>query len=82
MIRFLLLIFAGYVAYRVVKTLFSPGREIQKGPDGGVIDEMVQDPFCKVYIPRKESIRRVVGGKEFPFCSNQCADKFEAERKA
>ena len=81
MIRLLLLILAAYVGYRVLKTLFSPGREIRKGPDRGVIDEMVQDPFCKVYIPRKEAIRRNIGGEELLFCSTECADKYEAERK-
>jgi YHS domain-containing protein len=46
-----------------------------------VVDEMVQDPFCKTYIPRREAVRRRVGGQEHFFCSEECARKFEAQEK-
>jgi YHS domain-containing protein len=49
---------------------------------GGVINEMVQDPFCKTYIPKRESIKRRIGGKDFFFCNKECADKFEEEEKS
>jgi YHS domain-containing protein len=42
---------------------------------------MVQDPFCGTYIPRRESIRRVMEGEEYLFCSEECADKFALEMK-
>jgi len=45
---------------------------------GNVIDEMVQDPFCKTYIPKREAVKRVIGGKEILFCSKECADRFES----
>lgn len=79
--RFLLLILAAYIAYRIIKGLLRPAGEIRKGPEGGVIDEMVQDPYCKTYVPRKEAVKKIIGGQEVSFCSAECADKFEAERK-
>ena len=81
MIRLVILALLAYVAYRIIKTLLAgPGRTIHRGPDSGVIDEMVQDPFCTTYIPRKEAVRRVIEGKEHFFCTEECADKYERQR--
>lgn len=81
MVRFLILGILAYLLYRIGKWVFSPKAEIGRGRGGGVIDEMVQDPFCKTYIPRRESVKRVIEGQEYLFCSDDCADKFELERK-
>ncbi len=79
-----LLIFAilAYLLYRVGKAVFRSSKEIDRGKKvGGVIDEMVQDPLCKTYIPKRESVKRVIEGSGYFFCSKNCADKFEQERK-
>jgi YHS domain-containing protein len=79
--RLLILIALAYLAYRVVKLLFRSKKEIRRGPSGGVVDEMVQDPVCKTYIPRREAIRRRIGGREYFFCSEACASRFESEKQ-
>jgi uncharacterized protein len=81
MLRFLIILVLAYVLYRLIRGAFSPSKEIYRGKNGAVIDEMVQDPFCKTYIPRRESIRKVIDGEEYFFCSETCADQFESERK-
>ena len=78
MVRFIILILLGYLVYRTIKGLFGSNKEIDRTVDGGIIDEMVQDPFCKTYIPRRESIKRVINGNEYHFCSEECADKFKS----
>ncbi len=45
------------------------------------VDEMVQDPFCKTYIPLRSAQRKVIQGQEYFFCSKECADSFEKEMK-
>lgn len=79
MLRLLLLIILIYILYRLVKGLFSKKEKVSRSQPGGVIDEMVQDPYCKKYIPSREAVRRVLGGKEILFCSEECADKYEAQ---
>ena len=83
MIRLLLLFLLAYLFFRIVKGVFSllgGSQELRKGRDEEkVIDEMVQDPACKTYIPRREAIRKVVQGQEYYFCSKECARKFEAK---
>jgi len=81
MLRLLIFIFLAYLAYRVVKLVFGPKKEIQRGPNGRVIDEMVQDPVCKTYIPRREAIKKRIGGEDHYFCSEECASRFESEQR-
>ncbi len=84
MIKIIFLAVLAYILYRLVKGVLSPRSKIDTRKAGGVIDEMVQDPFCGTYIPRRESVRRVIEGQEYLFCSEECADKFavqESERK-
>ena len=69
MIRLIIYAVLIYVIYRLVKGLFGPSKELEKGTQTGVIDEMVQDPFCKTYIPRREALRRVIDGQEHFFAA-------------
>jgi Cu+-exporting ATPase len=40
--------------------------------------EMAKDPICGMVIPKDRSIKRVVGGREYHFCSETCVKTFEA----
>ena len=42
---------------------------------------MVQDPSCKAYIPKRTALRKNIGGREFFYCSQECAEKHEEEMK-
>lgn len=39
---------------------------------------MAKDPICGMVIPKERSIKRVVGGREYYFCSETCVKTFEA----
>ncbi len=39
---------------------------------------MAKDPICGMVIPKDRSIKRVVGGREYYFCSETCVKTFEA----
>jgi len=79
--RFIIIGILAYILYRVIKGVFGPGKETSIGSNGRVIDEMVQDPFCKTYIPRRESLKRIIEGREYFFCCDECVSKYESERK-
>jgi YHS domain-containing protein len=70
-----------YIFYRLVRAAFRSNRKIQRDRQDPVIDEMVQDPFCKTYIPLRQSVKRVIDGEEHFFCSPECAGRFLSERK-
>jgi YHS domain-containing protein len=42
----------------------------------GGLDELVKDPVCETYIPRRKAISRGSGPALRYFCSAACADKY------
>jgi YHS domain-containing protein len=49
--------------------------------NGTITDEMVMDPQCNVYIPRKEAITAKVAGETIYFCSKECKKKYLEEQR-
>jgi Cu+-exporting ATPase len=41
---------------------------------------MVQDPVCKVYVPKTNSLTTVRSGATYYFCSKECLEKFKSEK--
>jgi YHS domain-containing protein len=80
--RLLILVILLYLLYRVVKRFLGFGQKPLKSDQVGAVDELVQDPQCKTYVSPRDAERRVIEGKEFLFCSEQCADEFEKEMKS
>ncbi len=78
MVRLLIYILLLYVIYSLVKRLLLSGPKTKQNRDAsGMISEMVQDPFCKTYIPKNEAYRAILGGNEILFCSKECAEKYK-----
>ena len=84
---FLALIFLIYYVLKAATSVFSgPGdgsRASSKARDRGqeTWDELVKDPSCGVYVPKRDAIRHMVGGREVFFCSNECKDRFLEREK-
>jgi YHS domain-containing protein len=78
MLKLLIFALLIYLLYRVLRGLVAPGPKTLRRKNGvGTIDEMVQDPFCKTYIPLRDAQKRLIKGKEYFFCCKECCDKFE-----
>jgi len=86
-IRFLIFAILCYILYRLIKSLALPSPRKSAEPfrksaepftqPGQVItDEMVIDPHCHVYIPKREAITAKIGGKTVYFCSKECKKKY------
>ncbi len=80
MIRLVILAILCYLLYRLIKgTLRSapqpPGRR-EKAAGPTLIDEMVIDPVCRVYIPKRDALTARVGGETVYFCSQECMKKY------
>ncbi len=59
------------VVFFMLRSWFSPSKT-----EGGDSMEMVQDPQCKIYLPRGEALQRAISGTTHYFCSEKCADAF------
>lgn len=42
-------------------------------------NQMVQDPVCRVFIPRGSAVKEVIGGQTYCFCGRACAEKFQRQ---
>ena len=67
--RLLILLLLLYVLYRVGRSLLGSSKMFQKKEQTGAIDEMVQDPHCKTYIPLRQAKWEIIDGKELFFAA-------------
>jgi len=68
------------IAYFYIKSLFRggavlPGEEETSAQE--ITNEMVEDPACGVYVPKRDSTQRTIAGKKFFFCGPRCAGEYE-----
>ena len=74
--RLIVVTILAYIFYRVLKNIFYSDKDVETDINGRVIDDMVQDPVCKTYIPRRDAIKKSIKGRQYFFCSEECASKF------
>jgi len=78
--RFIILVIAIYVIYRILKGILGAGKDDRRrAVNGEAVEELVQDAYCKLYVPRRDSVKRVIGGQTHFFCSEECARRYELE---
>lgn len=83
MLRLFIIAFLIYLAYVLArKYLGSKKKDLppQKRPDG-YVDELVQDPVCKTYIPKATAYRMKIKGKDEFFCSKECAEEYKGSKE-
>ena len=80
MYRLLLGLALGFLGYLVFKKLgqsLGRGRPAGPRPPGRPeTEELVQDPMCQTFIPRKEALKAVKDGQDYFFCSEGCLKRF------
>lgn len=79
MIRYLLILLFIYLLYRLVRTLFAlvfPGMKRQAHLPREEAGELVKDPTCNTYVPKRDALSAEVGGQQLYFCSFKCLDDY------
>ena len=82
--RFLALAILGLLVYLILRAsvnaflggLRGGSRQVPAHRAG--TDELVKDPVCETYIPRRKAISRGSGAETRYFCSVACADRYAA----
>ena len=81
MIRIIVLLIVGYLAYRLVKRWIR-GKMISGRMNGGAVDRiddvMVKDPQCGAYFPQRDGVVLKSEGRDLLFCSQKCRDSYIA----
>lgn len=74
-----LLIVLYYLIRRAIRKIGQDGA-LEKPKDGRLSgNQMVQDPVCRVFVPRENAVKENIGGQTYFFCSRGCAAEFEKQ---
>jgi YHS domain-containing protein len=75
MLRFLVIVLLVLILYYLlhffIKDMPSARGRRDPGPE-----ELVQDPCCQTYIPKRTALRKRVGGRDLYFCNQECFKRF------
>lgn len=85
MIRLIVLFIVGYLLLRALKSWIQgprPAGRVSQRPRGEVDDVMVQDPYCQAYFPQRLGVPLDIDGRRLLFCSPECRDRYEEQRRA
>ncbi len=74
LILFVLLFLLLYAILRIFTKGITIGRK--KIYEETKPEELVQDPCCQTYIPKRSAIRKRVSGKDYYFCKQECLKNF------
>ncbi|MDI3465131.1 MAG: hypothetical protein OJF50_003952 [Nitrospira sp.] len=42
-------------------------------------DQMIEDPVCHIFVPKRIAVVETIEGREYCFCSQECSVKFRSE---
>jgi uncharacterized protein len=84
-IRTIILIIFIYLCFKVVREVilkpllsrYMRSYRPTAGNPARAIDEMVQDPVCRVYIQKSTALSKTISGEVRYFCSSECMLKFK-----
>jgi YHS domain-containing protein len=68
------------VGYFVIRSAIKEFRALKgSGPPPTNRGDMVQDPVCKLYVPRGSAVSVDIKGHTYLFCSRACAETFKQQ---
>lgn len=91
MYRLFLVIVLLIVLYFLFRKIFlgshNRNRDVRgKSTDGAdrqeELDEMIEDPVCHTFVPKRIAVIEQMGGREYWFCSKECAVTFRSQHPA
>ncbi|OGP90253.1 MAG: hypothetical protein A2157_14835 [Deltaproteobacteria bacterium RBG_16_47_11] len=39
-------------------------------------EELIQDPYCQTYIPKRSALKKKIAGKDYYFCNRGCLKRY------
>ncbi len=74
-----LLVLFYYLLRRAMRKLRNDGGLVRSRDGQARGNQMVQDPVCRVFVPRGNAVREEIGGQTYFFCSRGCATAFQKQ---
>lgn len=85
LIRLAILGFIIYLVYKLARwIIMSPGIKGREVPGHQVPaaqgEELVEDPYCHIYVPMSQAYKASIDGQDVFFCSQKCFEKYMSEQ--
>ena len=79
MYRLLLITALLVVLYFLLRQVIQGFKNKDVGGRGTSVDQdqMVEDPVCHTFVPRRNAVIETISGQTYCFCSQQCAAAFQ-----
>jgi len=68
--------------YYLLKSIFKSNPSVKKTTSNSlwqIQDELVKDPMCGVYIPKKKAMVAKIKGRVYYFCSKKCMEEYKKQ---
>ncbi|MGZ6193044.1 MAG: hypothetical protein ACXWMH_09220 [Syntrophales bacterium] len=87
LIRLVIFGFLIYLVYRLAKwIIMSPGIKGRNMAGHQVPaaqgEDLVEDPYCHIYVPMSQAHKAAVDGRDLYFCSEKCLEKYVSEHSS
>ena len=77
MLRFILFIILLVIFFYVLRLLIKDMLFLRKRVNRkSEPEELVQDPYCQTYIPKRSAVKKKIASEVFYFCSQECMKKY------
>jgi len=77
MLRFILFVILGLILYYALRFLIrdvaSPKKRMSRESEP---EELVRDPYCQTYIPKRSAVKKKIAGRDYYFCNTECLKRF------
>ncbi len=86
MYRLILVLLLLSILYFLLRQMFrgfkSQGGGSRAESDSPDLDQMIEDPVCHTFVPRQIAVIEHVGGRDYSFCSKECAATFRSRSQS
>lgn len=79
MYRILLILVLLLLLYFLIRSALRELKARSQGKQALDKNQMVQDPVCRVFVPKGSAVIEEIGGQTYFFCSRSCAQRFERQ---
>ena len=69
----LLILILYYVLHILIKDMPSLRKTIKRENEP---EELVQDPYCQTYIPKRTALKKRIAGRDYYFCNRECLKSY------
>ena len=84
-IKVLVILVLFYVVYKIVKMFqrvkSQEVKDYHVNATSSKGEDLVQDPFCRTYVPKSQAYVREINGRQQYFCSSECCEKYLSGKK-